>query len=70
MKKGIILVGVVSVLSLASCKQNYTCTCDGPGVKDPEVTSWKLKQEDAKANCDALNAEFEEDNGSCTLTPG
>lgn len=69
MKKVLITVAALAVLSLSSCKQKYDCTCDGPGVKDPEVTTWKLKQEDAKANCDALNAEYQEDNGSCALTP-
>jgi hypothetical protein len=69
MKKLLLITCTLGVLSLGSCKQKYTCTCDGPGVKDPEVSTWKLKEEDAKANCAALNTEYEEDNGSCTLSP-
>jgi hypothetical protein len=67
-KKLFVIASAFGVLSLGSCKKNYACTCNGPGIKDPEVSSWKLKEEDAKANCSSLNAIYQEDGGSCVLS--
>ncbi|MFT4603030.1 MAG: hypothetical protein ACI857_003217 [Arenicella sp.] len=69
MKKVFVIICALGLLSLGSCKKNYSCTCDGPGIKDPEVSNWKLNEEDAKANCSSLNAVHQEDGGSCVLTP-
>jgi hypothetical protein len=68
MKKLFVLTAVAGILSLGSCKKNYSCTCDGPGIKDPEVSTWKLKEEDAKANCATLDAVHQEDGGWCALS--
>ena len=70
MKKTLILTAfIIGGMILSSCKKNYSCTCDGPGIKDPEISTWKLQKEDAQANCDALNAQYELEGASCVLSP-
>ena len=68
MKKLFVITALFGILVLGSCKKTYSCSCDGPGIKDPEVSTWKLKEEDAKANCATLDAQYEEEGGWCSLS--
>lgn len=70
MKQIRIAIMTLSVLSLGACKKTYNCTCTKPGQKDPEVSTWKLKEEDAMSNCNSLDAVYEEDSGNCALSEG
>jgi hypothetical protein len=70
MKLAIAFTLLSGSILLVGCKKTYSCTCTKPGQKDPAVSSWKLKEEDAQSNCNSLNAQYAEDSGSCTLSEG
>ena len=54
---------------LASCTQDYTCTCTYPGLED-QVTSYEgLNSEErdvAEAACEALDQVAQISGGGCT----
>jgi len=68
MKTIITLTFLAGAFTFTSCKKTYSCTCTKPGQKDPAVSTWKLKEEDAQSNCNSLNAQYAEDSGSCVLS--
>ncbi len=53
--KKLLIVAVVAVASLASCKKDYTCTCTTSAAGftgTPQVTTYpKAKKSAARANC-------------------
>ena len=67
MKKLAYLVIVFIGFGFISCKKNYDCACTYPGLKDDDITSLKMKEDDAKAWCNSQNIEYEALSGSCTL---
>lgn len=68
MKKTLLtLAAGAFLLSFASCKKDYTCTCTIPG-SDPEVLEIKdAKKGDAKDACDAFGLLYTFAGGSCDL---
>jgi hypothetical protein len=58
MKKLILPIAAIALLSFASCKKDHTCTCtdssDAPGyvAGDPQITTYtEAKKADARAAC-------------------
>lgn len=51
-----VVMGVVFVAALTSCKKNYTCTCtydDGAGTTGSASYTYKDTKKNAESNCDA-----------------
>lgn len=69
MKKNTVLVAALALLSLTSCKKDYTCTCTDPA--DPtsnQAFPFKdAKKKDAQSACDQWNSLYAIDGGSCSL---
>jgi hypothetical protein len=61
----------VALISLSSCKKDYTCTCkfSGVGAGTPDVTAEfkDSKKSDAKDGCDELTSSYSPIGGSCSL---
>ncbi len=53
--KKLLIVASIAIVSLASCKKDYTCTCTTSGggfTGTPSVTTYpKAKKSAARANC-------------------
>lgn len=81
MKRIVLSVFVLALISLASCKKTYTCECDyiltvsNGGVVDGGTTTTKTYKneaaalEDCQAQEDEINAP-ENQSGECVATPG
>ena len=63
-----IIITSICVLTLYSCKKEYACTCTNPGLKDPDISYVKMKDEDANAYCATQSLTYEELSGSCYLS--
>lgn len=51
MKK--VLFAAVAVLALASCKKDWTCECNIPGMSEPTTRKIEKKsKKDAEADCE------------------
>jgi hypothetical protein len=68
MKKIKILLAAICLLSVYSCKKEYACTCTNPGLKDPDISYVKMKEDDAKSYCSTQSLTYEELSGSCYLS--
>jgi hypothetical protein len=68
-KVTILLSSALLVLSFASCKKNYTCTCNVNKTKYVYDYNGQLKSE-AQNTCDQQNtaAKLADPNGTCSLT--
>lgn len=67
MKKLVLAVAALGLISLTSCKKDYTCTCKYPGSADVATALGKQKKSDAKKTCDAANSIATIAGGSCSL---
>jgi hypothetical protein len=61
----------VALISLSSCKKDYTCTCtfSGVGAGTPNVVAQinDAKKSDAKEACDELTTTYTPIGGSCSI---
>jgi hypothetical protein len=72
MKKLLSIAAVtVALISLSSCKKDYTCTCkfSGVGAGTPNVVAQinDSKKADAKEACDELTTSYTPIGGSCSI---
>lgn len=69
MKKVVLsAVSVFMVVAFTSCEKSYTCTCTYPnGNIGTTETTFKSKKDDAQAQCSALNASAQVNDGACAL---
>lgn len=67
MKKVIFAIAALGLISLTSCKKEYTCSCTGAGQTTDVKTGSKVKKSDAKTWCNALSAQYAILGGSCSL---
>ena len=59
----------VAVLSLTSCKKDYTCTCTGTGLPDEVINIPKAKKADAESVCNDAKTQWSVAGYTeCTLT--
>ena len=69
MKRLAFVAGAIFMLSLASCKKDYTCTCvtsvDGFDDVTTTVEYTDVKKSDAEESCDTLDSASE--STTCTL---
>jgi hypothetical protein len=66
MKKITFVIAAVGLISMTSCKKDYTCTCtDGTDTEKFEFKDAKKK--DAKNACDTWNSLYAIGGGSCSL---
>ena len=64
----VVLIAAFGLVSLASCKKNYTCTCkSSTGATVATYPFTKVKKKDAKAACDTWNSSLAVSGGSCSL---
>lgn len=66
MKKLVLAVAALGLISLTSCKKDYTCTCKSGSTSQAYPLS-KQKKSDATNSCDALNTQWKILGGSCSL---
>lgn len=66
MKKLVLAVAALGLISLTSCKKEYTCKCTIAGMST-EAKSGKVKKADAKTWCDNANTSAKIAGGSCEL---
>ena len=66
MKKLVLAVAALGLISLTSCKKEYTCSCSILGTTSDTKTG-KVKKSDAKSSCEALNTQAKTVGGSCAL---
>lgn len=61
----------VALISLSSCKKDYTCTCkfSGVGAGTPDITTQykDSKKSDATDACDVLTTNYSPVGGSCSI---
>jgi hypothetical protein len=61
----------VALVSLSSCKKDYTCTCTfsgaGAGLPNAVLQINDAKKADAKETCDNAETTYASINGVCTL---
>ena len=70
MKKVIFIVAIAFMLvSFASCKKEYTCTCKGTTLTEISYTLGIITKKDAKAQCDLKQtaAKAADATASCDL---
>ncbi len=64
--KKLLVIAVIAVVGLASCKKDYTCSCTILG--QTTVSEFKdVTQSDAEEACDEADAAAQLLGGSCTL---
>ncbi|MFA6149860.1 MAG: hypothetical protein WC716_00980 [Chitinophagaceae bacterium] len=67
MKKLVLAVAALGLISLTSCKKDYTCSCTG-GTIPYEYKYTKVKKADAKTACETQNTAYKAIGaGSCAL---
>ena len=68
MKKLSTILAVIAVVSLASCKKDYTCECKSTPSDSfyDYSTTFHAKKADAKTACDVLD--YTTSNGTSTVT--
>ncbi|MDZ4844242.1 MAG: hypothetical protein SH857_01690 [Chitinophagales bacterium] len=66
MKKLVPVVALFAVLSLASCKKDYVCSCTVLGITT-KTTIPDTKKGDAEDACDASDTAAQVAGGSCEL---
>lgn len=66
MKKLVLAVAALGLISLTSCKKEYTCSCSLLGTTTETKTA-KVTKKDAKSACDALSTQAKTVGGSCAL---
>lgn len=52
MKKLVLAVAALGLISLTSCKKEYTCSCTTTGLGTVEGKTGKMTKKDAKAACE------------------
>jgi hypothetical protein len=61
----------VALVSLSSCKKDYTCTCKfsgvGAGTPDLKITLADMKKSDANESCDVYTTTYLTVGGSCSI---
>lgn len=67
MKKLVLAVAALGLVSLTSCKKDYKCECSGGSAPAISYPFNKMKKSDAQSACDTYNATFKIAGGSCTL---
>lgn len=67
MKKLVLAVAALGLISLTSCKKDYTCSCSGGTSTAISYPLNKMKKSDAKAACDTWNTAFTVGGGKCEL---
>jgi hypothetical protein len=72
MKKLLSIAAVtVALVSLSSCKKDYTCTCkytmEGLGEQTQTLALTNLKKKDAETSCDTFKAQWSTFGGTCEL---
>lgn len=66
MKKIIFAIAALGLISLTSCKKNYTCECTIAGTTTSSETG-KVKKSDAETYCNNANSGAALLGGSCKL---
>ncbi len=66
MKKIVLAVAALGLISLTSCKKEYTCSCTVFGITSDTKTE-KVSKSDAKSQCEALDTQAKVFDGSCSL---
>ena len=74
MKKGIIIIGILSFFAIASCTKNYVCSCDikvntgGVTTEAPkqDYAFSDMKKKEAIDSCNAKDSFITEGNTSTT----
>jgi hypothetical protein len=64
--KKFIAIAALGVLTLASCKKDYTCSCTAAGLTTDSVYK-DVKKKDAEKACDAASVNYALISGSCSL---
>ncbi|MGC4056907.1 MAG: hypothetical protein QM743_02150 [Chitinophagaceae bacterium] len=67
MKKVIFAIAALGLISLTSCKKEYTCSCTAAGQTTDVKTEKKVKKSEAEDMCSALSAQYAILGGSCAL---
>ena len=67
MKKLVLAVAALGLISLTSCKKDYTCACSGGTGTAITYPLNKMKKKDAQTACDTWNNGFKVLGGSCSL---
>ncbi len=67
MKKLVLAVAALGLISLTSCKKDYTCTCKASGKTDVVIPIAKAKKDDATKVCDAAKTTYSAAGYSCSL---
>jgi uncharacterized lipoprotein YehR (DUF1307 family) len=68
MKKLSILSALALVVSLTSCKKNYTCDCSGNSSTGSITYTAKMKKKDAQTWCTSWDNSYKSvGGGSCSL---
>lgn len=67
MKKVIFAIAALGLISLTSCKKEYTCSCTIAGSTTDVKSGTKIKKSEAETWCNALNATSAIGGGSCKL---
>ena len=71
MKKLLSIAAVtVALVSLSSCKKDYTCTCTFTGVGGSQEAVLQLndsKKKDAESACDTWSTQYSTVGGTCEL---
>ena len=66
MKKLVLAVAALGLVSLTSCKKEYVCSCTLLGTTTETKTA-KVTKSDAKSACETLNSQAKTVGGSCSL---
>lgn len=66
MKKLVLAIAALGLISLTSCKKEYTCSCSILGTTT-EAKSGKVKKADAKTWCETADTQAKIVGGSCSL---
>lgn len=66
MKKLVLAVAALGLISLTSCKKDYTCTCTVSG-QTIKIAIPKAKKSDATKTCDAATTTYSTVGGKCSL---
>lgn len=70
MRKLTTILALLAVVSLGSCKKDYTCECTttySDGTKATSSITYNGKKKDVKESCDALSVSTSAGSVSCDI---
>jgi hypothetical protein len=67
MKKVIFAIAALGLISLTSCKKEYTCSCTVSGTTTDIKSGTKLKKSEAETWCKSAGSIYTLAGGSCAL---